>query len=255
MAHYQPGWPEGVFRVAVAVLPACERRGIGTALYARLEAALQALAPRALRAHATEARPHGLRFLIARGYSELFREINSYLNLARFDPAPFADQAARLAAQGIVLRSVAELADDTARDRKLYDLYWRLMGEVPGRTDDTPPPFEAWQADYLHAPDLDPARYFVALDGARYVGQTALRATIEADTLHNELTGVLPDYRRRGIALGLKLRAIAYAQAGGWARILTSNATTNRPMLAANVRLGFAPRMEWVFFRKDCGTG
>ena len=64
------------------------------------------------------------------------------------------------------------------------------------------------------------------------------------------LTAVLPPYRRRGIALALKLRGIRYAQAVGCPAILTGSEEHNRPMLTLNARLGFVPQPAWITFEK-----
>ena len=59
------------------------------------------------------------------------------------------------------------------------------------------------------------------------------------------------DYRRRGIALALKLHGIAHAKEQGYKKIRTMNESTNRPMLNINERLGFEKRPAWISFAAD----
>jgi GNAT superfamily N-acetyltransferase len=70
------------------------------------------------------------------------------------------------------------------------------------------------------------------------------------DDLENELTGVTRAYRRRGIALALKLRTIAYAKAHGCPVIRTWNASTNGVILSINDRLGFVRQPAAIHFVK-----
>src|SRR5262249_28262313 len=63
-------------------------------------------------------------------------------------------------------------------------------------------------------------------------------------------TGVLREYRRRGIAMALKLRAILYAKSAGYSRIKTWNEQGNRPMLSINEALGFIKQPAWIAFAK-----
>jgi len=57
------------------------------------------------------------------------------------------------------------------------------------------------------------------------------------------ITGVLPEYRRRGIARVLKLRVHAWARAHGYREIHTS--TANAAAVALNISLGYAIVGSW----------
>ena len=59
------------------------------------------------------------------------------------------------------------------------------------------------------------------------------------DTLHTGLTGVLREYRKKGVALALKLRSLELAQAMGAPRVSTWNESNNKGMLAINEKLGY----------------
>ena len=62
---------------------------------------------------------------------------------------------------------------------------------------------------------------------------------------------MLRAYRRRGVALALKLRGVAYARAHGYTRVNTGMASNNAAVVALNTRLGFVPQRAYVTFRKD----
>jgi GNAT superfamily N-acetyltransferase len=64
-------------------------------------------------------------------------------------------------------------------------------------------------------------------------------------------TGVTRTYRRRGLALALKLRGITYARAHGHPLIRTLNVSSNQSILALNQRLGFRRSLAWVGFIKE----
>jgi GNAT superfamily N-acetyltransferase len=57
--------------------------------------------------------------------------------------------------------------------------------------------------------------------------------------MENAFTGMLRDYRGRGIAQALKVRTIMYAKQSGVSEILTENDSVNAPILAVNKKLGY----------------
>jgi GNAT superfamily N-acetyltransferase len=67
----------------------------------------------------------------------------------------------------------------------------------------------------------------------------------------NNLTGVDPVYRGRGIARALKLKTIEWAREHDVESIYTQNDIENRRMLAINISLGYKPLPTEVEMVKD----
>ena len=72
----------------------------------------------------------------------------------------------------------------------------------------------------------------------------------DSSKIQTGLTGVLRSHRRRGIALALKLQAIAYAKTEGIKTIETDNEENNH-MYQINMQLGFEPKPAFLDFEKS----
>ena len=72
--------------------------------------------------------------------------------------------------------------------------------------------------------------------------------------LHQDLTGVLAEYRGRGIAQALKVRTIQFARERGYREIRTSNDSTNAPMLHINDLIGFRRGSPIIIFERRVDT-
>jgi GNAT superfamily N-acetyltransferase len=243
------------FEVYVTVHPDFQCRGIGSALYDQVMGALAPLDPLSVRSHAREDMARSVRFLQKRGFVEDMREWESRLDVPAFDPAPFAGAEDRVRGEGIAIKTFKELEADPERDRKLYELETELSKDVPHPDEQTPVSYEHYVESVLRSPNLLPEGIFVAVGGGEYVGMSALWRRQADNDLDTGLTGVRRPYRRRGIALAMKLRAIAYARAHGHPVIRTENETGNRGMLSINERLGFVKQPAWVSFVKVIKEG
>src|SRR5438093_416704 len=95
-------------------------------------------------------------------------------------------------------------------------------------------------------PNLLPTGYFVAVVGDEYVGVSNLWLSPVAGELRTGTTGVQREWRRRGIALALKVRSLEFAKKQGYLRVATENETNNHRMIAINDRLGFAKQPAYV---------
>ena len=77
------------------------------------------------------------------------------------------------------------------------------------------------------------------MDGKKWVAlSTYSRGDIKSVVISNELTGVLPEYRRKSICTALKVFALSDIKKKGFKKVFTGN-EENNPMFQINLMLGF----------------
>lgn len=164
-----------------------------------------------------------------RGFAVVDHTFASRLDLETFDPAPHRHAVERAEAAGLRFARFGP-SDDPDR---LYDLFVRLFLDVPDSL--RPPDRSYFQREVL---DRAGTTAVLAYAGAEPVG-LALLVLRRADEFGNMLTGVLPDYRGRGLARALKVVSAEAARTAGCRFLVTTNNARNAPMLAVNQALGY----------------
>src|SRR5205807_7633858 len=96
--------------------------------------------------------------------------------MANFDPVPYAGLEEKVARDGVLIRTLAELADDPDRDRKLYELHCEVEEDVPRTEPHVPRPFEQFAEHLRTRPGRLPDGYFIPVEGEQYVGLSTLSA-------------------------------------------------------------------------------
>lgn len=233
------------FHINVIVEPDSQGLGLGKALYDQVMSALAPLDPLSVRVQIREDRTRSVRFLRDRDFTEDMRSFESRLDVTAFDPAPFAEVEARARALGIEFKTLRELQDTPGHWQKHYEMMQELRADVPSPEPRTWLEKSVWLSALLKNPGLRPDAYLFAVKDGEYVGATMLKSSGGGD-LTTGLTGVRREHRRQGIALALKVRAIAWAKQNGYPRIKTWNEANNRGMLGINERLGFVRQPAWL---------
>ncbi|MBK8046698.1 MAG: GNAT family N-acetyltransferase [Anaerolineales bacterium] len=240
------------FYINVEVSPQFQRCGLGAALYDQILSALQPFDPRVLRANAFTNLPAGFPFLQQRGFYEAFRETPVHLDIAGFDPSPYADLEAKLCSRGVVIKTLREVENDPGYAHKLYDLYWEATADVPQEEPRIEQQeFAEWVKWGLNDPTILHDAYFVAICGDETIGLRELSKDPDNNILLGGLLGVRRDYRGQGIGLAMQLRGIAYCREHGYPQLKTCTAIQNAPMQAMFDKLGYARDPEWLQCQKN----
>ncbi len=254
--HQANSFHEDRYHVWLGVHPEHEGQGYGSALWDHMMAELMKRRPAELVSYTREDRARAVAFLEKRGFEVRLRSALSLINPQAFDAARFAEKTARVAQSGIAIHTLAELRErDADAMRKAHSLAWRCLQDVPSVHDPTQTPFELWQKRLLENVNFMPEGWFIALDGADWVGLTSLwRNAADEQRLHNGLTGVLRSHRRRGIATALKARGLSFARERGATAIITHN-EENNPMLQINYQLGYRSLPAELDLHKNLNSG
>jgi GNAT superfamily N-acetyltransferase len=245
------------YELRLAVDPGHRRRGVGGLLLERFLTELRERGAVHVRAIVFEDDLGSIGFLLHWGFREVWRELESRLELASFDPAPFAGAADRVARQGIKITSLPdELAQNQSVLGELYDLYDISNQGQLQLYPVSMPSFDEFVANVVNDPRTIPESWFLAREGGRLVGLSTLEHPKgSSDVLEAGYTAVHPDHRGRGIAIALKLRTIDFAREQGYAYIHTSSNAVNEPMLRINAALGFKSLPAQITYVLSLGAG
>jgi GNAT superfamily N-acetyltransferase len=241
------------FGVDIAVDQRARSHGIGTRLYQTVMDALVPFEPTALASWARADMPCLINLLTRRGFAPNAELYTSTAHLGSFDADHWRPRLGSVLTQGLQVRSLEELGlDDPVVRHRVYEM-WREVREdlpiPPGETRSDAMSLDAFW-EMTAGPGWFPAGYFVALDGEHFVGTSQLFLSPLAGLLRTGLTAVRRDYRRRGIALGLKVHALSFAQCLGYQCVVTDNAAVNEGMLAINAALGFKRNPVWTRYTR-----
>jgi mycothiol synthase len=215
-------------------------QGVGKALYEKVLENLQIHEPISLRVQVRESSSRALRFFAERGFVETKRDWVSVLDVASCDLSSYYGPGSTLTSQGITFTNLAELQkSDSDALRKFHELFSEVRLDVPRSDPATPIAYDYFVDNVINAPDFDGRLFLVALEGENYIGFTGMYPVAHTTMLDQWLTGIKREYRKRNLALALKVRAIQLAKDNGYTSIRTDNDSTNAGMLAINEKLGF----------------
>jgi RimJ/RimL family protein N-acetyltransferase len=181
--------------------------------------------------------PASMRFAEAHGFSRLHHGFEVALELESFDANRLQELNNFHFDAGVILTDLETWGDTLEHRRALYDLSNEVMRDSPDE------PFEARFEDFLRW--LERNTYFasgvrLAMDAnENLIGFSWLMFDAETSLADNWGTGVKREFRRQGLAWGLKLECVRWALDRGAKRLLTGNNETNVGMRMINQRLGF----------------
>jgi len=240
------------FMASILVDPEQQCRGIGRAIYNRLEEELAHRNAMLAWTMTKEDLPKRIEFFRRRGFREKSRNWESRLDLPSANTAPFQRYLDKALKDGITFTTLAEEqshGEDSLR--RIHELVQLIQADMPREADFTRLSYEDWETSSLKNPQLLPEGYFLAKDGSNYVGMSDVhRIDTEPGVLNQDDTGVIREYRGRGIATALKLKVIEFGKKNGYRTIKTWNESGNNPMLAINIKLGFKRRVGWILMEK-----
>lgn len=239
VAGYGDAWrapwhPPGEMICYAVVDPALRGQGIGRLLLDRVEQTAHEKGAADIKAQLKDADASALACVSKRGYVVDRHLFQSKLDLSAFDEAPL-----RRRLEGIRFFTLADEPGE-ATERKLYELEALTQPDNPSFGGGMWP-FDQWRLWVLETPRAVPDCFILAADEAGRVVGTTYMHRLENGAMHTLHTGVVQEWRCRGLALALKLRAVEAARRHGAPYMRTDNDSQNSPMLAVNRKMGYVP--------------
>lgn len=236
--------PDGAQSGGVSVARAHRGRGIGSALLAVIiDEAMRRKAPRFL-AGTSAAHPDSVEWAAKRGFREIGRRIESYVELATFDAGRFGAKVDQVRRSGLALKTIEEILDGRdGEDREtfmkaLHDAEKPMWEDIPWATPTPHWPLERFRQMAFESGQMIPEASIVAYDGEKIAGLTTTGRRESLDG-YTWMTGVGRDYRGRGLATAIKVEALSRAKAKGLRAMLTTNDEPNKAMRQINAKLGY----------------
>lgn len=249
IAWRAPWTKPGVLSHNVVVDPEYRGYGVGRSIYEELRKWAAEVRASTLVDFMKESDERSLAFAYNRGYTKERHTFQSVLDLQAYDVSKLDHSIEAVKDQGIQFVTLADEPGE-ASERKLYELYKATHPDIPGYNEDFPW-FEEWKKWSIGRPGVRPEYVHIAKDGDQYIGVVTLEENESTRAMNHEYTGVLREYRGRGIGLALKVMSMKTALASSAPYMKTHNDSLNAPMLRINRDLiGF--QAEPGYYRMVC---
>jgi RimJ/RimL family protein N-acetyltransferase len=159
-----------------------------------------------------------------------------------------ARSAALMRELGIECRAVADDPDPDIWSH-CHEAQAVAAADMP-RTEAYIPPTFAQFDNWYSGPDASSRWFFVAKAGDRVVATSDLRFPPVRGNVWTGFTGVIPEFRGKGVARGVKMAILKQAIEQNVPRVRTDNDEENAPMLHINEELGYQPIPGVLTYRK-----
>jgi GNAT superfamily N-acetyltransferase len=225
----------------IIVHPDRRRAGTGSALWDRMSQHLDEIGARRVVVH-SRADPDSVAFARRCGFSLEATDTTSAVDPRTIGTPPEPPV-------GIGIAPMEDFSDDPA---PVFEADSASAVDEPGPSDFSGATLESWRRLIWDMPDCAHDLSVVALADGAPVGTSFLYADRETGRALNAGTGVIREFRGRGLGLLMKQHSLALAAAAGITKVITMNDETNAPMLAINAKLGYQPLSSghsWVLER------
>jgi GNAT superfamily N-acetyltransferase len=239
VAGYGDAWrapwnPPGEMICYAVVDPTLRGQGIGRLLLDRVEQTACEKGAAYIKAQLKDSDASALACVSKRGYA-----VDRHLFQSRLDLTTFDEAHLRRPLEGIRFFTLADEPGE-ATERRLYEMEALTQPDNPSFGGGLWP-FEQWRLWVLETPRAVPDCFILAADEAGRVVGTTFMHRLENGAMHTLFTGVVREWRGRGLALALKLQAVQAARRHGAPYMRTDNDSQNGPMLAVNQKMGYVP--------------
>lgn len=236
----------GTHYLRLNIHPDHRGRGIGQALAERMEAhCAQHPAVPVLKCAVRDSDERSLAFAAQRGMTFSQHLFESECDLTQFDqnhhPAPHAD---------VTITTLAELGMSEENLREFHRVTHISDRDAPLSEEWGVMTWEDFEGDVLKASWFRPEGAIVAFCNGEWAGVHTVGPSADPLIATTDYTGVLREFRGKGIGMSVKVAGLAYAKSIGCERAITHNDSTNEPMLRINYALGFKPQPGYMYFRR-----
>ena len=163
------------------------------------------------------------------------------LDVNSFDERDFALIFQTPQLRDVTFTTMRELGDNEKNRRKLYELNKVCSADIPGRGE-----FFIYEefCKRRYGAHYDPAGAILAQHRADWIGLSVTSNWSQKGFVFAEMTGVLREYRRKGVALAMKIHGIRFAKSVGAEFVYATHGSDNHKAIGMNRSLGFVDT-EW----------